>query len=92
MNANKVLKFNFHTDPGHGWMACKIELLRELNIVSAISEYSYRNGGTAYLEEDCDAPKLLEALKSRGIEYKIEVRNSNRSSPIRSYCRYRVSE
>jgi hypothetical protein len=84
----KTLKFKFYADPGHGWLACKVDLLRQLGINKNISGYSYVKGNTAYLEEDCDASKLIDALKAANIEYKIEVKNTNRSSPIRSYNRY----
>jgi len=84
----KVLKLKFYSDPGHGWLACKVDLLRSLGINKDISGFSYVKGGTAYLEEDCDASKLLNALEARNIEYRIEQKNCNKHSPIRSYRCY----
>ena len=65
------MDYNYHTDPGHGWIEVPIEELHRLKITP--SAYSYRKGETAYLEEDCDtvaqadslvraAPDMLEML------------------------------
>lgn len=88
MSTTKELKFKFYTDPGHGWVAVKKSLLVELGIDKDISRYSYVKGQTAYLEEDCDAAKLVKALDNKGIKYSFESKNTNSSSPIRSYDRY----
>ena len=45
-----------------------METLEEYGISEKISGYSYREGDNVWLEEDCDAPKLINALKERGIE------------------------
>jgi hypothetical protein len=94
--SNRILKFNqgrngkelslvFHADGGHGWLAVKRKLLVELGLESAISSYSYQKGGTVYLEEDCDAPKLLNAIK----DYDYVITESYRDrSPIRGYDGY----
>ena len=81
----KTLKLKFYSDPGHGWLACKVDLLINLNIHKTISRFSYVKGATAYLEEDCDASRLIHALKAANIEYKIEEKSTNRYSPIRNY-------
>jgi hypothetical protein len=81
----KTLKLKFYSDPGHGWLACKVLLLVKLGINKTISSYSYVKGGTAYLEEDCDASRLIHALKAANIEHTIESKNTNRYSPIRNY-------
>lgn len=78
-------KFIFHADPGHGWLAVKRSLIERLDLLTQISTCSYQRGGTVYLEEDCDANRLLHALKERGEEYTIETRHTNERSPIRSY-------
>jgi sugar phosphate isomerase/epimerase len=83
------MNINYYTDPGHGWAACKIDTLRDLGIADAISHYSYMRGRTAYLEEDCDFARLLDALAARGIAYVITEKHTNRRSPIRSYATYK---
>jgi hypothetical protein len=76
MKTDKVLKLKFYCDPGHGWVAVKVSLLLELGITGQISGYSYVKGGTAYLEEDCDAERLIRALNAKGIAYKIEEKHT----------------
>lgn len=83
------LKLKYYTDPGHGWVAVKKSMLVELGIADKISIYSYMKGKTAYLEEDDDASKLVDMLKSSGIAYELVEKYSDRS-PIRSYERYMV--
>lgn len=78
----------FHSDAGHGWLAVKAVELIEHNLFGEISSFSYTRGQTVYLEEDCDAPKFLNALKEKGIEYKIRPAMYRERSPIRSYQRY----
>lgn len=83
------LKLKYYTDPGHGWVAVKKSMLVKLGIADKISVYSYMKGKTAYLEEDDDASKLVDMLKSSGIAYELVEKYSDRS-PIRSYERYMV--
>jgi len=78
----------FHSDAGHGWLAVKIHELKMLGIETEISEYSYVRGGTAYLEEDCDAPKFINAMQVKGIEVMVDEGPSRDRSPIRSMASY----
>ena len=79
----------FHSDPGHGWLQVPVKDIRDLGIMTDISRYSYQKGDVAYLEEDCDAPLFLEALRNRGITVKILERVCrDRSAPIRNYPRF----
>jgi hypothetical protein len=83
-------KFNFHSDAGHGWLAVKFDLLRELNLLNDISEFSYIKGKTVYLEEDCDAGKFINAFKIRfGLEPIIVDLDQKGRSPIRSMHRFK---
>ena len=81
-----MLTFIFHTDMGHGWLEVNKSLVKKLGI--KVSQYSYQNGTKAYLEEDCDAGELLNALKAEGIEYKIETKHTDNDHPLRNYARY----
>lgn len=56
--------FVLHSDPGHSWLAVPMSYLRELGIAGEISSFSYMQGRTAYLEEDCDAGSFWEAWKA----------------------------
>jgi len=83
-----VLKLKFYSDPGHGWVAVKKKVLKELGIADKITFYSYMKGQTAYLEEDLDAGLLLNTLKDAGVPYQIIEKNTSRYSPIRNYPQY----
>jgi hypothetical protein len=80
----KTLTLNFHNDGGHGWVACKKDLVIALGIAGSISRYSYQRAGTAYLEEDCDMPILMRAIEAKGV--RVVLRDKYRDeSPIRGY-------
>lgn len=67
-------KLNYFSDPGHGWIAVKRWFLVEIGVdLKAISPYSYqsRTGKTVYLEEDCDAALLINAMDKS--EYLLEL-------------------
>lgn len=77
----------YHTDAGHGWLAVKRKELVDLGILNKISHYSYQNGGTVYLEEDCDAGHFLEAKKAKGEE--VGIKHSYREhSHVRYYASF----
>ena len=52
----------FHSDPGHAWLEVPLAELKSLGVAGEISSYSYINGETAYLEEDCDAGIFIDKL------------------------------
>ena len=82
------ITFNFHADPGHAWLAVKRKFLEKYVNLRDISSYSYENGGTVYLEEDCDASLFLKALRDAGIEYSFKELSTNGRHYIRSYKRF----
>ena len=57
------VKFTFVSDPGHGWLILSPQWVGAVGLtVAAFSTSSYvSEDGTLALEEDCDAPKFLEA-------------------------------
>lgn len=81
----RPITLHFYEDPGHGWLKAPVKLLEKLKIVDQISHYSYLFGQHAYLEEDCDAGKLIEALKQNGRTYKVVQHSCNTESAIRHY-------
>lgn len=83
------VKFYVYSDPGHAWVAVKRQYIEELGLTDKISGFSYQKGQTVYLEEDCDAGKFFEAARALGVVIKQVSRNTNNSSPIRSYPSYR---
>jgi hypothetical protein len=84
-----VMKKVFHSDPGHGWLAVKLNELKMLGIENDISTYSYVKGKTAYLEEDCDAPRFIKAAKATGIDVEVRSGPQRDRSPIRSFQSYK---
>lgn len=82
---NKMLTLRFTSDSGHGWLACKISLLKELNVYDKITCCSYFKGATAYLEEDMDMGFLIKALEAENYSFKIIDGARPDRSPIRNY-------
>jgi hypothetical protein len=83
--------FKYYQDPGHGWIAVKVELLEQLGIDGQISEFSYINekGTTAYLEEDCDASLFVEKyIEVFGIKPQWKDIFSERRHWVRGYSNY----
>ena len=79
-------KYNFISDDGHGWLSVPLKEIAQLGIKDTISQYSYINGKSAYLEEDSDAGKFLDARKKAGHgepTFK-EIIHDGRS-PVRNY-------
>jgi hypothetical protein len=87
----KDMVFNFHSDAGHGWLAVKTALVRELGLAKEISQFSYMQGQSCYLEEDCDMGKFIMAFRAKFlIDPKIKELESRDNSPIRSMKRFRM--
>ena len=81
----------FFSDPGHGWLAVEKDYLQALGIADKISTCSYQKGNLAYLEEDCDAALLIDAMKAKNIEFVIqEIYQEN--TPIRNYHSYNSTQ
>jgi len=53
----------FISDPGHGWLRVPLVDIAALGLETAISNYSFIDGHYAYLEEDCDCARYLEAFQ-----------------------------
>jgi len=67
-----MMTFTYIEDPGHAWLQVPYSLLERLNIDNKITQYSYRNRYFAWLEEDCDAPLLIDVLRANEEEFTIE--------------------
>ena len=83
-----TLKIHVYSDGGHGWARVKRPLLTTLGIADKITNFSYQRGDWVYLEEDCDATTLVNALQNAGVMYKFIEHYSHGVSKIRSYDRY----
>lgn len=78
-------QYTFIADPGHGWLEIDWTDLKNVGLnPSDFSRYSYRKRNKFYLEEDCDAPKFLEAYKTKyGSEPTINEKHGNGRSFVR---------
>ena len=80
-------KFVSHSDEQHGWLAVKRNLLKYYEIADKVSDYSYQNGQSVYLEEDADVGLLINAIKASGNTYEIRHSSTN-ASRIRKFSYY----
>lgn len=88
----KKLKLTAFSDAGHGWVAVKRSMLKELGLENTISSCSFQRGNTVYLECDGDLTAFAEAMeKKHGKPFKelVEQKTSySERSAIRGYARY----
>lgn len=84
-----TITLNFYEDPGHGWLEADRQMLNDLDIADQITAYSYQKGSKVYLEEDCDASVLINALKAKGVAVKFNTIYQE-NTPIRYYADYKV--
>jgi len=84
----KKITLTFYRDPGHGWLKVPVKVIKHLNLQDQITTYSFQRNKHVYLEEDCDAPKVLNKLKEHNILVEIKEKHTNKSSKIRTYNHY----
>ena len=82
-------QYTFHEDSGHGWLEVKRAELISLGILDQISHYSYQDGDTVYLEEDCDLERFCIAKNIKTFSDLNANRSYSESSDIRGYGRFR---
>jgi len=76
------------SDSGHGWLSVKRKEIVELGISDKISSFSYANGKSVYLEEDCDAGVYIDAQRERGVTVKFKNGKWSERSYVRSFDNY----
>jgi hypothetical protein len=81
-----------YNDPGHAWLRVNRSIAKRLmgELFYKISPFSYQFNDYIYLEEDCDAGLLIQALKNQGIQYTIKENFCNNQSRIRSYSSFQA--
>jgi len=82
------MQLTMHSDPGHGWLEVPRGLLDTLGIAGDISDYSYIRGDRAFLEEDCDASRFVEAMKAAGQTFTVKGSHIDRDHWIRNLSRF----
>ena len=73
-----TLLLNFHTDAGHGWIEVPKLIVRGTGKSNQISSCSYQDNKNVYLEEDDDAPLILNELKKT---FTIKLNEINHNGP-----------
>jgi len=86
MNQINITK---HEDPGHGWYAVSKEDVLKTGLWREVSTYSYIQGSTVYLEEDCDAPLILSKLEALGYSLWLDDIHTDDDSFVRGLKRVR---
>lgn len=78
--------FNFHADPGHGWLEVSAEQIAEVGLKpTSFSHFSYRRGSKYFLEEDVDASLFIAAFER--IFPKLDIKYVEHFSDNRSFVR-----
>jgi hypothetical protein len=67
-------------DPGHSWLRVPLAEIEGMTF----SDYSYADHRFAYLEEDCDAPKFMEAKSLSHEDTKGEYHDDNGTCFVRT--------
>ena len=94
-----------YDDPGHGWLAVPLDVLKlhQFRVASqeehwpyggdapTISTYSYVKNDYAFLEEDADMSTFLQVMELKGIDVSIDVQYQD-PTPIRNYRSIRASD
>jgi hypothetical protein len=77
------MNYTYHTDNGHGWLEVSAEKVRALGV--SVTRYSYesKDEKILFLEEDCDMPEFLKALREAGEGYVVTEVYDGDLSPIR---------
>lgn len=80
--------FKYHNDPSHGWLAVKLDLLDELDLIDKITTYSYIKGKTVYLEEDLDCTTFVQEYRKRFGVFQEQSLYYDKRCPVRGYNSY----
>lgn len=78
------MKYDFISDPGHGWLKVKRKEVEALGI--HVSQFSYQRGEFVYLEEDADLLRFVKAKEALGELLQYRVRTAGyKASRVRNY-------
>lgn len=68
----KTKSFKFIDTPGHGYLEVSFAEIQKYGVADKISGCSFVGWDKCYLEEDCDAPLFLNAVKESGVEVNLK--------------------
>ena len=84
-------QYKYMCDAGHGWMSVKRVECIDHGIIDKISHYSYQNGASVYLEEDCDMSLFFNTYNAKfGTDPSLKTTHTDKRSPIRSYASFKI--
>ena len=83
----ETINLEYHIDSGHGWVAIHRNSVKETGLIKKISSCSYISRGVYYLEEDNDAPLIINNLKEKGYKVNLIPIDHNGECFIRSLQR-----
>ena len=81
---NLLQVYTFFSDPGHAWLQVPMAIIKQLKLSRMITPWSYKHNGFAYLEEDSDAGKFLDAW--------CQATNKTKEVFFKEYCIERYEE
>lgn len=83
----KTLTINKYNDPGHGWYALPLEIIKKLNIDLTMCEtvICNRKASVIFFEEDCAFTPIYNQLIAKGIDLKVKSFHGNKQSKVRNY-------
>ena len=77
------------SDPIHSYLKVDVRTVENLGFMNKISEYSFFNDKSIWLECDCDAQLFFDALDERGLpEPTIYMKSINSQGRFRLYPRF----
>jgi hypothetical protein len=87
------MKYEFFSDPGHGWLKVPFKEIERLGLIDKISSFSFVRDGYIYLEEDEDLSLFLDAKygdrpRKEIWEDEIVYHHTDNFSRIRTYQPY----
>lgn len=84
------MKFIYHTDPSHGWVAVPHATLVASGVAEQISRCSHScpASKTCYLEEDRDATLFIEAFRAQGNTIELSEQHTDSHSFVRRLPSY----
>lgn len=82
-----TIQIEILADDGHAWGLVPIAKLPPGIGWWSFSPYSYMNGDTLALEEDCDLPKFIAMAKRLGVEVKATFRSVKGRASLRKWSR-----
>lgn len=80
--------YTYHVDPAGCWLEVPMQELIDMRMAGSISPQSFRDGDTAYLEEDFDIGFFCHAKAAWGVAVVLDDVSTDEPSFIRDLSHY----